>query len=250
MLLENGTLFLVEKTGIAKVDKHFGTFDEKYRMVSDEDCILPFIRCNACENVWRLYKFQNGLTKSNPRSNIESHLCNETRTQAKIDQITPKDMGQYRDEVSKSFSQILSRYPTISTQAGTQLMNDIANYVSSFTIMRKKNFNFNLSRQNISDKTKDLARAKAAKNIDQFCANYDQSSILIDHWSAHGRNFFAIIARVYDFQALTESNPCPVNEFLLHFSEANSDKSAKGKNSLVIFLFKIRCIRGHQAIFV
>ena len=217
---------MLSKTGYEVVDRLLKTFDDKYKLAKkkEDGTLLPWVICTQCNAMKRLYKWQNGITKSNPRSNIESHVCvnQEGDKQPKIHQMTLKELGSFRSEIATEFSRILLKYPTVSVLSGTGICNDVSNFISNFTSTKKKRFKFDVSRQNVAATTKELAQAKVAVNRDLFKKNYSQSSILIDHWTAHGRNFLAIIARIYD-----QSNS-KVDQILLHFDEANKDHTAKG----------------------
>lgn len=229
MAFNSGSIIFGKSSGFSIIDKHFDTFGADYQLVfSTDNVLLPYIHCSNCEKFWQLYKLYNGLVRSNPRSNIVNHNCSKATNQPTLNQLSLTELDNYsRSECSSQFAKIIAKYPTISTNSGVMLANDIANFVGQFSIKKKKTFNFNISRQLVSKEIKEIAIEKASANFSIFKENFEFSSIVADHWSAHGRNFFAIIARIFlpDFQ---------IKEFLLHFGEANADKSAKGK----IFVIK------------
>ena len=221
-LLINGEIVVSSSTHHEVIKSHFKSFSENYRLIYYNQTILPVIHCTVCEKFWWLYKLYNNRARSNPRSNIENHTCVEAANQPTLVQLNTKELGSIRTDVSKEFASIIAKYPTISINSGVSLANDVSNFIADLTLKRKKVYNFDISRQLVSKELKLAAKSKANQNIEKFTEGFNQSSIVIDHWSSHGRNFFAILARTFDNELFD------VVENIIHFAEANENKSAKG----------------------
>lgn len=125
-----------------------------------------------------------------------------------------------RKEIVQFLGQLITRYPTISLNSGVKFADEVANYVANLSNKTKKNFEFDISRQAVSKSI--FAHGKeifeSTKKI--FFENYDQSCVILDHWSSHGRSFIGIIARMFIDDEIIEK--------LVEFKEASVDKSSLG----------------------
>lgn len=177
------------------VNQHFSSFDGKYRLIVHKTTnqLLPYIHCSKCKKFWQMYKLyekdDSKLVRSNPKSNIVNHKCSEAKTLASLKLFQKSELSQdLRLNVAEFFAQNIAKFPTISINAGTQLLNEVAGFISDISAKYKKNYKFDISRQNVSKRMHELASTMLQENISNFGKNYSRSSLVIDHWSSHGRN--------------------------------------------------------------
>lgn len=192
--LEANDISIAKTSRYKQVNDYFAGFDEKFRLVfhTNTSSILPFIHCTNCKKFWHLYKkYQNDgghFVRSNPRSNIENHLCRAIGENVPIPLFQKTGLGKLRSTVTDFFAELIAKHPTVSVNSGVQILNQAANFVSEMSSKNKKNYLFNISRQNVSETLVKSATEILEQNISNFKINYSKSSIVIDHWSCHGRN--------------------------------------------------------------
>lgn len=206
------------------INDFFNSLPSDFRMVRETRTkkLLPFIVCKDCLHSWFMYRINKaGMVRSNSKSNYVNHFCSKSTDHTLIDSMKAYNLDDNaRNHFSDIFSTILSKFPTVSANAGVQIMNECATAVSEYSARTKKPYNFDISRQHVSKKLKSKAQSKAQDNRNFFLEHYESSSLIIDHWSNHGSNFLAIISRTW----LNDE----VCEKLLHFDIASNDKSSQG----------------------
>ena len=220
--LSLGNLTKTKKESFSVFAIFFADLPTKYSMIREVETerLTPFITCDSCSKVWWMYTKPNDTVRSNSKSNINPHNCTPPGSeQATLDESTFHPLTNLqRQQLSKEIAQILAEEPTVSTHAGVKIANRGANIASKLTMKARKPLKFDLSRQNVSKTQIELGKEIIKSNLQLYEAN--PSSLIIDHWSSHGRNFIAIIARSIDNGS--------VKETLIHFAIANDDKSAYG----------------------
>ena len=166
-----------------------------------------------------MYSKPADLVRSNSKSNIVNHKCAKNIDPLVMDDFQLSTLpDKLRSVFTKKLAKILTNYPTISTNAGVAFANEVCTLASEITIQTKKQFGFDASRQKVSKDQRNIGNELIEKNKKIHFEN--QSSLVIDHWSCHGRNFLAIISRV-----IVDNKP---REMLLHFDLANRDKTSRG----------------------
>lgn len=203
-----------------------------FKILADKhEKAIPFVICTDCKKVWPSHKLtydkaNNVVVRTNSRSNYVNHKCHGTmREQVRIDAQQKENLSiKARESYCTFLAKALVKRSTISTNAGVLFANEIANYVSSSTMVTKKNFLYDVSRQNCSKTIIDIGNSKLKQNIEFFMTNYESSSLILDHWTSHGRCFLGIIART----CVLQNNKREIIENLIDFKEANLDKTANG----------------------
>ena len=87
---------------------------------SQEHVKIPFLRCEKCKNVWKLYKYlsKNKFDNMSPIAAIEKHVCNGSTT--------PRNVFKSRDSqlppcaknfLNKAFVKLQAKHPTVSSRA-------------------------------------------------------------------------------------------------------------------------------------
>ena len=109
-----------------------------------------------------------------------------------------------RNDYANFLSEELPKHPTISINAGTILCNKVAYFISTSTMSHKKNFDYDVSRQFVAEKITENGTVVLKENIELFKKNYSNSSLIIDHWSSHGRCFLAVISRMFTDNKIIE----------------------------------------------
>lgn len=168
------------------------------------------IFCDACSKCWELIKIQpNKSIRSNSTTNLQ-HNCAPNKP-LKITDIVKNELSQtQRETISIKYAEILGKHPTVSLNSGVEILNAVSNFVSQLTIDSRKNLNINLSRKHVSASMKTIGIEKLKKNREVFQNNYRRSSIIIDNWTGHGKNFLGILAR-------TTVDDNKVHEYILDF---------------------------------
>ena len=207
------------------VSKNFKkNYIEKYLMVLINSKISPFIYCKNCNKFFATYKWSETQKKiyNNASSNILKHAKCSKSIQPKLPNFSKTTLPpSLRSEIAKLYALEISKHPTISFNAGVDTFNKIANHISSLAIKASRNYEFDVSRQFVSEQHALIGSDQKTKNSKFFASNSKNSSLVIDHWSKAGTNFLGIIARTTD-------NHYKVNEYLLCFNQASSDKSGDG----------------------
>lgn len=189
-----------------------------------EKRLLPTIKCKNCLKVFFLYKWSDKKNDkyTNSASNILSHAKCTHNLQPRITQYKDSPLpNDLRQDVVEFYAHELCQHNTISFLAGTQLLNECAKFISKLTIKCGKTYNYDISRQNVSDTTNEVGKENLENNLNYFFKNAQNSSVIIDHWSHHGYNFFGIIGR-------TVNKKYSCDEYLLSFAPASADKTADG----------------------
>lgn len=209
-------------------------FESRFRSMGYNGEMLPSIQCKDCSKVFLMYKWsdkKNGVY-TNTASNILNHAKCTVRfyNQPTIDIFKPHALTpSLRDAFCNLYADIISQHPTISVKSGVEIMNSVANFASKIAMQHSKTYDIDVSRKLVGKKIIDNGKEQARKNRDYFAKNYENSSMVIDHWSKAGSNFLGVIGR-------TIKEDYSVNEYLLHFTPASDDKSGDGIHSQVVSL--------------
>lgn len=220
--LSLGEVHWIDKTGIAIIDELLMKNPQNFKVIADADeKILPYIGCTVCKRFWFCYRLADNAIRTNSRSNYVNHACKAKNPLIRIDNDVKEQLpNRVRDQLIDFLAETMPKYSTIKMNSGIQLANDVANFASNLTLRTLKNFKFDATRQLVSKRILSKGKSIIEQNKEMFFANYDQSCIVIDHWSNHGYCFLAIIGRT-----MLEGQLC---EYLLEFKEASRDKSANG----------------------
>ena len=181
--------------------------DDRLELVfCENDVILPYVHCSICKNHWYLYKVDGGTIKANSIANIQRHLnsCKSQNSNLIQTPIVHHAISQmpndFRSHLTETIARFIAKSPTLSINAATKFANNLLNEMSPKILRQGKNFEYNTSRQIVSEKIKDIGISRKHLNRKKLNENLSSSSIVFDHWSSHGKNFFCAIAHTVNDQ--------------------------------------------------
>lgn len=128
------------------IGKHYSKhFKERFSTMALNDELLPAIRCNECSKIFQIYKWsykKNGVY-TNSASNILNHAkCTKTTSsQTNLHTfVRHKLPPTLRNELCSLYAKLIAENPSISALSGTNIMNEIANFVIKIALQYDKNY--------------------------------------------------------------------------------------------------------------
>ena len=233
--LENLPMKLAEKSIYAGIEcaydniqKAFNVYDAKYRMVfrDDEPSVLPYLFCSTCRQFFRFFKLDpKGAVRKNSTTNVVNHRC--SKAQILVDESiknyqAPIGMpSEMRAELSDIIAELIAEKPTLSQLATVDFANKLLSRAQGCVLRIGRKVNFNFDRKSIGSKIIKFGQEVKAMNLKMFNENATSSTVIFDHWSKNGFNFFGAIGRTFlDDSSLVEN--------CLGFFIANADKTSQG----------------------
>ena len=128
---------------------------------------------------------------------------------------------EFRSSLTEIIARLVSKNPTLSINVATKFANEILNQMSPKILRQGKNFEYNISRQIVAEKIKNLGLCKKNLNLEKLNKNIFASCIVFDHWSSHGKNFFCAIAH-------TVNDKFERDQYCVALKQASADKTSNG----------------------
>ena len=207
-----------------------------YALVNkDTGKTYPHIQCKTCNQYFQMYKWSESQNRiyRNSNSNILKHAKCRNKDQALLADFNKETLtAQLRTTFGRIYAKFLITHPTVSFLSGIEIMNDIANEVSNVVTRYKKNFDFNISRQYVTELVGQLGREKQQESIKFFQKFAESTSLVIDHWTNSGTNYIGVVANSVD-------QNLKIHRYVLAFEVASTDKSGHGIYENVLKIIQI-----------
>lgn len=223
-MLAEKKIYLDRTSIYVNLRKAFEGYPDKYRLVYNGNQILPFIHCTNCKIFRYFYKqAPNDKVRNNSRTNVVNHVC----VSAPDNPILPNYARPVamklpdRQAITSIISEQIGKYPTMSIQATTDFFNSTLQQIQSIILNNGHPVIFDISRKKVGQNIIKIGQNIKNSNIEFLNNNLGSSCLVFDHWSKHGKNFFAAIAR-------TVKPDLSFVENVVGFFVASTNKTAAG----------------------
>ena len=225
-LLFDKKLIRTKSTHYSVVQSQFDKLPDCFEMVTINTSLLPYVICSKCAQFFFLYKIDGGKIKANSLTNLIKHTNNCIKV-VKTPQVSIRNFAaapmpdSMRENLSRYIAEYISKSPTLSIQAATDFANNLLSSITPDILNNGNQFNYNVSRQLVATKIRDIGEKRKKLNIKKFNENIWFSSLTFDHWTAHGTNFFCAIAT-------TTTPDYDRDQYCVKFKVASKDKTSNG----------------------
>lgn len=105
-----------------------------------------------------------------------------------------------RQKLGDVLARLIAERPTMSVNCAVDFANELLKEVQPEILRSPRPLNFNFNRKSISLKVIETGLKVKEANIKAFKTALPNATIIFDHWSRHGKNFFGAIARFVDHE--------------------------------------------------
>ena len=223
-LLNEKKIYVDRNSQYSNIQKIFDSLESKYRLVYDNDQILPFLYCQACTKFFVFFKVDpHKKIRNNSKSNFVNHRCVLLNDAVKITNYRkPANMKlPMRQSINAIIADQIARHPTMSIQSSVDFFNKVSTDLQTLILNNGHPVTFDIDRKTVGKKIIAIGQNVKQQNLDFFTANIKSSSLTFDHWTKNGSNFFGAIGR-------TAYEDFSFKSYIAGFFKADLDKSAKG----------------------